>query len=430
MPDVRSAASLEYNNRIGHLAPRRSLAFTVGVPTTISGLPDKWQFFVPDGGLRPVFSYEQGSDVWATRWDPLTEDFHQQPKGKVLEFAKHYAATEFYHLSAGAGGRRTTFEGLADHWHVFAHGYHWIAASLAYGSTGYGLVLVQFTVDADGLPHTVHRGLLYSPQSEDDYHQTAEGAREKLSTNDLFLTPTPTGVAVGVYHRPETAKPGEPVAGMGTEIFQVELASLETDLGSIRQWNVTRRSVVSTDDSGAFQHANGSSCTLSELEGAPYFRLLAAGEIVVNEPSELTLIVCDGSWDKVTEQLRISLPDTNVSMAMAAVVPGPTALPPWNPGWGEREAIIYKQVHPLAKVGDGRQDFGDIFLWLRPAGLTGQGESGRPEHTGTVLYLGFGNRPHIAWWKEHLLVSYEHGRLEGNNIVSDGRVVVFPVRYW
>jgi len=204
-----------------------------------------------------------------------------------------------------------------------------------------------------------------------------------------------------------------------------------------RGWTVTRKAVASTDASGAFQHTNGSSCSLSELAGKPYFRLLATEEIAVNETSELTLIVCDGNWDKVTEQLRISLPATNVSMAMAAIVPAPSAFQQQDRGWAEREAIVYKQVHPTGEDEDEDEDdnslddHGDIFLWLRPAGLYGEGESGRPEDEGEVIYVGFGSRPHIAWWNEHLLISYEHAQVQGGKLVGqDGRVVIYPVHYW
>ena len=445
---IGTAAEVQFRRGIGPGVSRVPLSYGLRLldPTVVDGI-GKWSFFVDDGGLAPVVSFEDGDgNVLVTRWDPLTTTGFSGglPVLSVGDFSgKVHIPDE----------PMQSFNALSDHWHVFAHGFHWVAASLVYGTNGLGLALAQFTVDSAGVPAVHRKRLLYRPTSASDYHPDG---RPIILTNDLFLTPTRDGVAVGVLHSSATpAVGGVPLADKGHLLFEVlaepEDSPMHIGAGSSTGKGAPGRRIPLYEPPGGssrYSHENGSSCTMTRTsQGNVYYRLLATQSISVNNPGSVDLIVYDENWDPVGRNTWVGahsafsgFADTNISMMMAAVIPEvgtfPVAGQPFP--WLRREAVCYKQIDTTTRdPGENTlwEDDGDLFLWVRPYGLTGIETPDLPEAYGAVHYVGWGNQPHVAYWNDHILVAWTHGyvgqdasgapRRETENLLA-----IYPIRYF
>ena len=74
---IGTAAEVQFRRGIGPGVSRVPLSYGLRLldPTVVDGI-GKWSFFVDDGGLAPVVSFEDGrGNVLVNRWDPLLTGF-------------------------------------------------------------------------------------------------------------------------------------------------------------------------------------------------------------------------------------------------------------------------------------------------------------------------------------------------------------------
>jgi hypothetical protein len=153
---------------------------------------------------------------------------------------------------------------IADHWHVFAHGYHWLVFSVAGGSASYLLKL-----DKD------FKRLAIVPVRHTDG-----------PTNDMFLVAEPDGVAVGHF-----------APGYGHTVHRFDLQAKKT--GQVRIGG------------GIYTHTNGSSALPLE-EG---YLLFATESLNPTVTSAVRAIRFDSSWCPLGTQPVFDEDGTNAAMA-------------------------------------------------------------------------------------------------------------------
>jgi hypothetical protein len=155
---------------------------------------------------------------------------------------------------------------IADHWHIFAHGYHWLVFSVAGDSASYLLKL-----DRD-----FRRLALVSVGHTDG------------PTNDMFLVAEPNGVAVAHF-----------VPGYGHTIHRFDVQANKT--GQVRIGG------------GSFTHANGSSAI--PVEGD--YLLFSSETLNPSVTSAVRLIQFDASWRPVNVRVVLDEDGTNAVMPTA-----------------------------------------------------------------------------------------------------------------
>jgi hypothetical protein len=155
---------------------------------------------------------------------------------------------------------------IADHWHIFAHGYHWLVFSVAGGSASYLLKLDENFLRLAIVPvgHT-------------------DGP-----TNDMFLVAEPDGVAVGHF-----------IPGYGHTIHRFDMQANKS--GEVRIGG------------GIFTHANGSSAI--PVEGG--YLLFASETLNPSVTSAVRLIQCDTTWNPVNVSTVFDEDGTNTVMPTA-----------------------------------------------------------------------------------------------------------------
>ena len=163
--------------------------------------------------------------------------------------------------SADTGGAS-----IADHWHVFAHGYHWLVFSVAGDSASYLLKL-----DRD------FQRLALVPVGHTDG-----------PTNDMFLVAEPDGVAVGHF-----------APGYGHTVHRFDVQAKKT--GQVRVGG------------GNYTHANGSSAIM--VEGG--YLLFASETLNPSATGAVKLIQLDTSWQPVSVKGVLDEDGTNAAMATA-----------------------------------------------------------------------------------------------------------------
>ena len=322
-----------------------------------------WLFFVADAA--PPFqqiSYEfvntvvasreaqdGARDLEVARVDPLDSSALTSIDWRPL-FTK--AEAESYVDSDNASAE---FGGFADHWHIFAHGYHWIAVSLVVENTGLGVMLIQFWLPYGEDPVVIHKEVVFKPTSSDDYifNPGDPGADPSPvnPTNDLFLVETPTGVAIGVRHAPDSfaAPPNQPADGEGHTMILVtlnpeqeeappNLRDLSTPshgkgvdfVPTWKPWRVddVRQLRGALLDGVDIAHENGASARMvidSVFSDGFGFRVVAPDSLSIQNESSINLLLVDSDWNSVLEKEVLLAADsgTNLSMAMEAYVPAP-----------------------------------------------------------------------------------------------------------
>jgi hypothetical protein len=165
-----------------------------------------------------------------------------------------------------AGPDDTAGVPIADHWHIFAHGYHWLVFSVAGDSASYLLKL-----DRD-----FRRLALVSVGHTDG------------PTNDMFLVAEPNGVAVAHF-----------VPGYGHTIHRFDVQANKT--GQVRIGG------------GSFTHANGSSAI--PVEGG--YLLFSSETLNPSVTSAVRLIQFDASWQPINVRTVLDEDGTNAVMPTA-----------------------------------------------------------------------------------------------------------------
>ncbi len=155
---------------------------------------------------------------------------------------------------------------IADHWHIFAHGYHWLVFSVAGDSASYLLKL-----DKD------FQRLALVPVGHTDG-----------PTNDMFLVAEPNGVAVAHF-----------APGYGHTIHRFDVQAKK--IGQVRIGG------------GIYTHANGSSAI--PVEGG--YRLFSSETLNPSATSAVKLIQFDTLWHPVNVKTVLDEDGTNAAMATA-----------------------------------------------------------------------------------------------------------------
>lgn len=164
-------------------------------------------------------------------------------------------------------------EWIADHWHVYAHGYHWITFSLAGTHKSYlaqintSLELLDLQVIAD---------------------EVDLGSGTIMPTNDMFLVEEDSGIAIGHFN---------PVYG-GHRVYRYDTSGSFVEYIDI--------------GGGSYSHANGSSAIQND-EGYVVFATQHIGDI----ESEVYFIQFDEDWNETSIATLISETDANVAFSSA-----------------------------------------------------------------------------------------------------------------
>jgi len=215
-------------------------------PRSIAGA-GVWLFAIDDGNPQFAMSAESDGKLLMGRLD-VTDP----------------GATVSWQTVAGPAD--TGGLSIADHWHIFAHGYHWLVFSVAGDSASYLLKL-----DRD-----FKRLALISVGHTDG------------PTNDMSLVAEPDGVAVGHF-----------APGYGHTIHRFDVQAKKTAQVKI--------------GGGAFTHANGSSAI--PVEGG--YLVFASETLNPAVTSAVRLIQFDGSWRSVNVKAVLDEDGTNAVMPTA-----------------------------------------------------------------------------------------------------------------
>jgi hypothetical protein len=206
-----------------------------------------WLFAIDDGNPQLAVSAESNGQLLMGRLDVTN------PNSAV--------SWQTVASSSDTGG-----VSIADHWHIFAHGYHWLVFSVAGNNASYLLKL-----DKDFLR------LAIVPVGHTDG-----------PTNDMFLVAEPGGVAVGHF-----------TPGYGHTIYRFDVQA--NKIGEVRIGG------------GIFTHANGSSAI--PVEGG--YLLFASETLNPSVTSAVRLIQYDTTWNPVNISTVFDEDGTNAVMPTA-----------------------------------------------------------------------------------------------------------------
>lgn len=238
----------------GKLALPSTRASPAAAPNIVSVLAPR---SIPGAGLW-LFAVDDGSPQLA---------LSAESDGKLLMgrlAVTDPSATVSWQTVASPGD--TEGPPIADHWHIFAHGYHWLVFSVAGDSASYLLKL-----DKD------FKRLAIVPVGHTDG-----------PTNDMFLVAEPDGVAVGQF-----------APGFGHTVHRFDLEAKKT--GQVRIGG------------GIYTHTNGSSAILLE-DG---YLLFATESLNPTATSAVRAIRFDSSWRPLSIKPVFDEDGTNAAMATA-----------------------------------------------------------------------------------------------------------------
>ncbi|AJM92713.1 hypothetical protein NPIRD3C_1501 [Nitrosopumilus piranensis] len=139
---------------------------------------DLWLFPVVDDSQGLVLSAETNGEIIMSRVDPLNPPSFGSPSWTTVA------------TSVDSGG-----ENIADHWHVFAHGYHWISFSTASAKK-------CFLLKLDSNFNRIGKFSVYSSRNSKGFPNTV--------TNDHFLVEEKNGIAVALFQHGDKSSTGKP----------------------------------------------------------------------------------------------------------------------------------------------------------------------------------------------------------------------------
>ena len=224
----------------------KSSITSLHAPRSIAGAK-LWLFAVDDGTSQLALSAESDGRLLMSRLDITNPN-----------------ATVSWQTVAGPAD--TGGVSIADHWHIFAHGYHWLVFSVAGDSASYLLKL-----DRD------FQRLALVPVGHTDG-----------PTNDMFLVAEPDGVAVAHF-----------APGYGHTVHHFDVQAKK--IGQVRIGG------------GIFTHANGSSAI--PVEGG--YLVFSSETLNPSATSAVRLIQFDASWRPVNIWAVLDEDGTNAVMPTA-----------------------------------------------------------------------------------------------------------------
>ncbi len=315
-----------------------------------------WLFAVDDGGEAPVWSGErtQGGGIFVVRCaiddvGTLTETDWQQVLALTDALAQFPVDSAF-----------RTPTSHADHWHIYAHGRHWIAFSMADGADGVGIGLL--TLD-DSLAVVTGPTRLYR----------SVAAATNVATNDLFMCETPTGVVIFFKTFPP--------ARAGEELTLVEATAADPSLPDVAVGMVT-------DPLGLLAGtpmANGGSAYYEATAAEPYV-LLVPSTLAPSAASVIQQVRLDAAFEVTEAAVVRSRVDRGYAMPMRAVIPSLPALSFWC--W---------RTISLPPVS-GEVGTLDSWVW----------DAASPRHRHLQRRVAsIGNRPHVPAFSDRIVIAYD-----------------------
>ena len=240
---------------------------TVVDTSRVDGVPI-WLFPVYDGQDEIVLSGESGDTIRMARYEIGSDP------------------TAVRTWTTVADTNTTGGDGIADHWHIFTHDYHWIVFSTDSANTSY---LLKIDTDFNVVDSTV---------VVDQYEITdALGQLTFIPTNDMFMVETDDGVAVAYFW-----------PGIGHKLFLFDTSLEQAGTAEI--------------GGGAYTHGNGSSAL---HVGDEYW--VFAGETLNNVAhSPLQLLKFDGQWNQVSEEELVNEERTNLAFTSAVILDNGTMI--------------------------------------------------------------------------------------------------------
>ena len=230
--------------------------------TKIEAAP-MWLFAVPDDKDKVVLSAEENGVI----------------KMGFFDLSNPTKAVSWKTIisSSDIGGKR-----VADHWHEFKNGFHWISFSISEANTGY-IMKVDGDLNRVALVKAAEKEQL----TANDLPANAPNNTLDMPTNDMFLIPDDNGVSVGFF-----------LPAKGHRMFQFDSdlnLKTKTDIGG-----------------GNYQHGNGSSA----IKTSSGFDLLASESISYLQEGSLKLIKFDASW--VPQSVTTLFDEKGVSIGMVS----------------------------------------------------------------------------------------------------------------
>ncbi len=328
--------------------------FTKVTETTVDG-GNQWLFPINDGETKLAVSSEQGNSIVMGRLDLDHPD-------RTIEW-KTVAS------SADTGG-----EGIADHWHIFAHDAHWIVFSVQQANRSFLVKLdKQFermsltpVANKDELtPEDIEALGIVSPPDD-----PMASKNKPVVTNDMYLIAESDGVAVSHF-----------VPGVGSRIYR-----FTTD-GQLRGTTLV--------GGGDYVHGNGSSAEL----GTNGFHIFASESLNVVAQGAVKLIETTTNWAPTSIKLLIDESKKNIAMPSSVLL---------SNGYRVVNARVVSGTYPRGEMppppqsgqnGMMADDSGAIVRYLfAPNGAL----AAREEITASK-----GNRPHTALVGDRLVTAWD-----------------------
>jgi len=244
----------QYSTPQNNLAPTDDISFQ----TIFEGQIDAplWLFAVTDDEGQIVLSAEKDQEIIMAKFDP------NNPKAK-LNWKTIVSKNEV--------------EGVADHWHVFAHGYHYFVFSQPKADSAYA-VKVDKNLKRVAMNHIVDR-------YEVPKNERPPFGGEYLITNDMFLVQESEGVTAAFF-----------LPTIGHKLFR-----MDKDLNVFETKNI---------GSGKLTHGNGSSAIMTKNG----FDVLASDTIMFLQQSGVQLLQYDKDWNFVTARELVDFDNQSIGM--------------------------------------------------------------------------------------------------------------------
>lgn len=240
---VKNVLSADDNPAPPHLS-------VVQTPIHLAGA-DLWLFAIDDGQPDLAVSAEKSGNLLVGRLDVAHPD-------ATISWQTVIDADDF---------------SVADHWHIFAHNYHWLVFSTTSAQSSYLLKL-----DAD-----FEEVALYPVVDPDD---------ASIPTNDLFLVEEPNGVAIGYFH---------PL--VGHDVYRLDTDGVLTE--------------VVTIGGGDAMHSNGASALNLNDNG---YLVLAPESLNPSTPSDVLELTFDPNWALTSNKTLFTEENNQFAMATAVLL--------------------------------------------------------------------------------------------------------------
>lgn len=174
---------------------------------------------------------------------------------------------------------------ISDHWHIYAHGYHWLSMSTPQARTAY---LLQLNDDWEQIK------LIKTADDwrAGDFSSEVFDTMSSIVTNDHWMTKTKDGVAIGYS-----------LIGWGSLVVEVNM-----------EGEITRTELIG---SGDYRHGNGSAA----LTVDNHYLVLAADTIAQPMKSRLRGLLYDEDWNEISAASYVDQSSTNFSMNSGVMLP-------------------------------------------------------------------------------------------------------------